>query len=117
MTLNNFKMSELDDGAQMRPSHQSRRELLEQSRLSRLPSLETNRAPKFTNEPAPKIGIVGVCAGCNARLDTGDAIQQKFCGCRKCVGIAGRILAAADEMAERERRAILQKMAGGCADE
>ncbi len=88
----------------------SRRDLLEASKLSRLPSLP--RRELFTHNDAPPV-VVAVCAGCDKRLDVDDPIQKRFGGCRNCVGIFGRILVASEEAEKRQRRAILEKMAGG----
>jgi hypothetical protein len=86
--------------------HNSRRDLLERTKLSRL-------MPNFVNTPSKAAVVVAVCAGCNARLDVDDPIQKRFGGCRNCVGIFGRILVASEEAEKRQRRAILEKMAGG----
>jgi hypothetical protein len=92
-------------------SAQSRADLLEQSKLSRLPQ----RTPfKLPDLPLNKTTtIVAVCAGCNTRLDTEDALQIKFSGCRKCISVYGRLDAAREENAKRETRELLEKFAGG----
>jgi ribosomal protein L40E len=89
----------------------SRRDLLEQSKLSRLPERAPFRLPDFDNTPT--VAVVAVCAGCNARLDTDDTLQIKFSGCRKCVSIYGRLDAAREENAKRETRELLERFAGG----
>ncbi len=87
----------------------SRRDLLEQSKLSRLPQRTPFRLPDFDNAPTP----VAVCAGCNGRLDGDDTLQLKFSGCRKCISVYGRLDAAREENAKRETRELLEKFAGG----
>ncbi len=95
----------------------SRRELIEQSRLSGFSAREPFRLPDFDNAPTKPVAVVAVCAGCDGRLDTSDPIQMKFSSCRKCIGISGRVEAAAEAAAEanekRARRELLEKMAGG----
>ncbi len=89
----------------------SRREILEKSKLSRLPKSPERKS--FTYNDAPKAVVVAVCAGCNARLDLDDQIQQTFTGCRKCIGIYSRLDAAFDENANRKKKQLLAKMIGG----
>lgn len=100
-TLNNFQSD----------SSQSRANLLEQSRLSRLPQRQPFRLPDFDNAPTNAVGVVGVCAGCNGRLDRDDNFQQSIHGCRKCIGIYARIDAAIEESAKRKKRELLEKFA------
>ncbi len=104
-----FKLPEFStEGADSRAPHSSRRDLLEQSKLSRLPQ----RKPfTFDNAPTSKTAVVAVCAGCGGKLDRDDAIQQRFCGCRQCVAIYGRLDAAADEHDKRKRRETLERFA------
>jgi len=111
MNQENFKLPEFStEGAENRAHQSSRHDLLEQSKLSRLPK----RKPfAFDNAPSPKTVIVTVCAGCGSKLDRDDAIQQRFSGCRQCVGIYGRLDAAADEHDKRKRRETLERFAGG----
>ncbi len=90
------------------PQNTSRRDLLEQSKLSRLPQ----RKPfSFDDVPSQKTGVFAVCAGCGGNLDRDDATQQRFNGCRKCVGIYGRLDAAADEYDKRKRKEMLERFA------
>jgi len=89
----------------------SRRELFEQTKLSRLPQ----RQPfSLTDLPAPNAPtVVAVCAGCGGRLDRDDNFQQSIHGCRKCIGIYARIDSAIDEASKRKRRELLERFAGG----
>lgn len=89
------------------------RDLLEQSRLSRLPQRTPFRLPTFENAPSSKTTISAVCAGCDGKLDLTDLIQQRFNSCRKCVSIYGRVGAAVEETEKRMRQAILEKFIGG----
>ena len=90
----------------------SRRELLESSKLSRLPQRKPFRIPTFDNTPS-KATVSAVCAGCDGKLDLTDSIQQRFNSCRKCVGIYGRVDAAREEIEKSERRQLLEKFVGG----
>jgi hypothetical protein len=92
-------------------SERPRANLLEQSKLSRLPQRPPFRLPDFDNAPMKTVAAVAVCAGCNTRLDTDDTLQLKFSGCRKCVSIYGRLDAAREENAKRETRELLEKFA------
>ncbi len=90
------------------------RDWLEQSRLSRLPSLPKRAAfnlPDFDNTATKSVAIVAVCAGCGARLDRDDNFQQSIQGCRKCIGIYARIDAAIEESAKRKKKELLEKFA------
>jgi len=109
MSKTDFKLPEFStEGADNRAPHSTRRDLLEQSKLSRLPE----RKPfAFDNVPSSKTVIAAVCAGCGGNLDRDDAIQQKFSGCRRCVAIYGRLDAAADEHDKRKRRETLERFA------
>jgi ribosomal protein L40E len=93
-------------------SAQSRRNLLDSTKLSRLPE----RKPfTLSDVPFPQKAtvVVAVCAGCGARLDLEDALQIKFSGCRKCISVYGRLDAAREENAKRETRELLEKFAAG----
>ncbi len=95
-------------------SAQFRQNLFESTKLSRLPKLSTRskfELPEF--ELSSDTATADVCVGCGGRLDLDDAIQQRFCGCRQCVGIYGRLDAAADEHDKRKRRETLERFAGG----
>ncbi len=89
----------------------SRRELLDATKLSRLPERTPFRLPDFDNAPVKTVAVVAVCAGCNTRLDTDDKLQLKFSGCRKCFSVYGRLDAAREENAKRETRELLEKFA------
>lgn len=89
----------------------SRREMLENSKLSRLPKLPT-RNPFAQNDATAPV-VRAVCAGCGGRLDVDDRIQITFTGCRRCIGIYGRLDAALDENSKRKKKEMLTKMVGG----
>ncbi len=78
----------------------SRRELLEQTKLSRLP--ERRPFP-------PKASAV--CVGCGVRLDLFDPVQIAFRGCRKCLGIYSRLDAAFEENEKRNKKELLERFA------
>lgn len=87
----------------------TRRELLEQTKLSRLPKLPTHpklELPKF--EPPTK---AAVCVNCGGWLDPDDSIQQSVKVCRKCLTQYAVIDAAIDEASNRKRRGMLAKFA------
>ncbi len=92
-------------------SAQSRANLLEQSKLSRLPQRTPFRLPDFDNTPTNSVAAVAVCAGCNTRLDRDDNFQQSIQGCRKCIGIYTRIDAAIEESAQLKKKELLEKFA------
>jgi hypothetical protein len=95
-------------------SAQSRRDLLEQTKLSQLPErkpFNLENVPFPTKTPI----VVAVCAGCGGRLDTDDAIQNSIHGCRKCIGIYTRIDTAIEESSKRKTRETLEKMISGGA--
>jgi hypothetical protein len=87
------------------------RDLLEQSRLSRMTPREPFRL-SFDNTPTA-ITVSTVCAGCYRKFDADDPIQSKFSSCLACIGISGRVEAAAEANDKRARRELLEKMAGG----
>ncbi len=98
--LPNFQFKSNADG------DRSRRELLENSKLSRLPERRAFTLPDFSAKSP-----VVVCVGCGAATDYADAIQKAFSGCRKCVGIYGRLDAAHADNADRDKREKLTRFA------
>ncbi len=88
------------------------REILELSRLPKLPERKAFRLPDFENSPA-QTAITAACAGCGGRLDLEDSLQKRFSGCRKCISIYGRLEARSLETEKLERQAILEKFIGG----
>jgi hypothetical protein len=93
-------------------STQSRRELLESTKLSRLPE----RKPfTLSDVPFPQKAtvVVAVCAGCGGRLETDNTFQNSIRSCGKCIGIYTRIDAAIEESANRKKKELLEKMLGG----
>jgi hypothetical protein len=81
----------------------SRRELIEKSKLSRLPAFEM---------PDLVVVAAAACAGCGNRLPAQDSeFQKSIRACRKCLGIYSRIDSAIDDAAKRKRREILEKFA------
>ena len=104
LTMNNLPNYQFKSNAD---GDRSRRELLDQTKLSRLPerkpfSLPTAMLPKPANV---------VCVGCGGRLDTDDAVQQSVKVCRKCLVQYATIEAAIDEASKRKRREMLAKFA------
>jgi ribosomal protein L40E len=103
---NNMKFTLTQPKTQLNPT-QSRKELIEKSKLSRLPE-RTNR-PKFE---MPNFSFQhDVCVNCGGRLDPDDNIQQSVKVCRKCLTQYAVIDAAIDEASKRKRQAMLEKFA------
>jgi hypothetical protein len=91
----------------------SRRDLLESTKLSRLPQRTPFVLPDFDNTPTKSVAIVAVCAGCNGRLEPENTFQNSIHGCRKCITIYARIDSAIEESANRKKKVLLEKMIGG----
>ncbi len=85
----------------------SRRELLDSTRLSRMPERESFNLPDI---PFQKAAVV-VCVGCGGRLETDNEFQQSIRACRKCLAHYAKIEAAIDESAKRKKRELLEKFA------
>ncbi len=86
----------------------SRRELLEQTKLSTRPKFEL---PEF--ELSSDTATAAVCVGCGGRLDGDNDFQQAVKVCRKCLAHYALIDLAIDEASKRKRRELLEKFAGG----
>ena len=98
--LPNFQFKNNADG------DRSRRDLLEQSKITRLPERRAFTLPDFSaKSPA------AVCVGCGAATDYADAIQKAFSGCRKCIGIYGRLDTAHAAHSDRDKREKLERFA------
>lgn len=108
LTMNDFKPNKNDFQSN---SPQSRRSLLEQSKLSQFPKRKFLSLDKI---PFAKAICVGVdCTRCGAWLkQDNDFLQSIYC-CRKCVGIYARIDIAIEESVKRKKRELLEKFAGG----
>ena len=77
----------------------SRRELLELTKLSRLPSFQSASA--------------ATCVGCGARLERDSEFLQSIRVCKKCLAHYAKVDAAFDEAAKRKKKEILEKFAAG----
>jgi len=102
-----FKLPEFnEEGADQRAPHSSRRDLLESSKLSRLPQ----RKP-FTLEGItfPKSKIV--CVNCKTGLTNETDYLQSIRACRKCLGIYAVILGTIEESERLKRRETLERFA------
>jgi hypothetical protein len=84
----------------------SRRELLDATKLSRIPQRKPIALP---DSPVSK--SAAVCLGCGGRLDPDDSIQQSVKVCRKCLTQYAVIDAAIDEAARRKRLEMLERFA------
>ncbi len=87
----------------------SRRELLEQTKISRLPQRPPFVLPDLSLNKT--VAVAAGCAGCGGRLDRDDTFQQSIPGCRKCIGIYARIDTALEESAKRKKKELLEKFA------
>ncbi len=91
----------------------SRRELLEQAKLSRLPKLPTRPKFELPEFELSSGAAVVVCVGCGGRLEGGNDFQQSIKVCRKCLAHYAKIDSAIDEASKRKRRELLERFAGG----
>jgi len=89
----------------------SRRDLLEQTKLSRLPHRTPFKVPDLeTGNIIPAV-IVAVCVGCGGRLESDNDFQQSIKVCRKCLAHYAKNDLAIDEASKRKRRELLEKFA------
>lgn len=86
----------------------SRRNLLDQTRLSRFPVRDSF---DFSQVPFPAKSAALECVGCGGRVDRDDTFQQSVRACRRCLGIYTKLDQAFLEKEKRERREKLQKFA------
>ncbi|MEJ7862368.1 MAG: hypothetical protein WKF90_12125 [Pyrinomonadaceae bacterium] len=86
------------------------RDLLEQSRLSRLPERKPFTIPNLSGEPLS--AAVAACLGCGGRLDLFDQVQESIRACRKCLQVYANLDTAFDKKAERDKQELLEKFAG-----
>jgi hypothetical protein len=89
----------------------SRRELLEQSKLSLRPKHTAFRS----SDLLPQVSATAVCIECGSQLESDNDFLQSIKVCRKCLAQHARIEAALDERAKRktQRREMSEKLAGG----
>ncbi len=87
----------------------SRRELLEQTKLSRLP--ERKPIKPFTLPDLSETKAAAGCVNCGGRLDADDTIQQSVKVCRKCLTQYATIDQAIDAASKRKRQTMLEKFA------
>ncbi len=85
----------------------SRRELLDATKLSRLPERKPFTMP---DSPVSNAAASG-CLACGGRLDADDTIQQSVKVCRKCLTQYAVIDGAIDAASKRKRREMLEKFA------
>jgi hypothetical protein len=101
------------EGAQPRAPYEPRREMLESTRLSRLPALpKRSTVPDFTPMPA-----AAVCVNCKAKLDEYNQPLAHVKACRNCLSAHAVIETEIDEADKRKRYEILGKMLGKFAPE
>lgn len=100
LTMNN------DTPTQNKFQFNSRRELLDQAKLSRMPERKPFTMPNLSDTKA-----AAGCAGCGGRLDPDDAIQQSVKVCRRCLTQYAVIDSAIDEASKRKRREMLERFA------
>ncbi len=108
LLMNNYKPNKNNSQSN---SPQSRRSLLEQSKLSQFPKRKFFSLDKI---PFAKAACVFLdCAGCGARLEQDNDFLQSVHCCGKCIGIYARVDAAINEIVERKKREELKKFMGG----
>lgn len=95
LTMNNLPNFQFKSNAD---GDRSRRELLEQTKLSRLPKFELSTK-------------AADCVGCGGRLETDNDFQQSIKVCRKCLAHYAKIENAIDEASKRKRRELIEKFA------
>ncbi len=103
INLENITNMKNNTSNQNKFQYNSRRELLEQTKLSRLPQ----------RQPYNPVVVNAVCVGCGGQLERDCDLQQSVRGCRKCMGICARIDAEIEESAKRKTKELLEKFAGG----
>ncbi len=106
--MNNYKQNKNDFQSN---SPQSRRSLLEQSKLSQFPKRKFLSLDKIPFAKA--ICVVVDCTGCGARLEQDNGFLQSIHCCGKCIEIYARIDIAIEESLKRKKRETLEKFAGG----
>ncbi len=94
-------------------SAQSRQNLFESTKLSRLPKLSTRSKFELPDFELSSGAAVVVCVGCGGRLDGDNDFQQSVKVCRKCLAHYAKIDEAIDEASKRKRRELLERFAGG----
>jgi len=93
----------IEEAAQAVPS-QNRRDLLEQTRLSRLPKLPTRSKFEIPN-------FAAVCVNCKTKLDEYNQALKYARVCRKCISIFAAVEIELDTADKRNRRELLEKFA------
>ncbi len=89
-------------------SAQSRQNLFESTKLSRLPKLPIRskfELPNFT----PTSAAVVVFVGCGGRIESDNEFLQSIAACRKCLGVYAVVLGAIEESEQRRRRETLER--------
>ncbi len=92
-------------------SPQTRQNLFESTKLSRLPKLPTRSKFELPNSTPTRTAVV--CVGCGERLESDNDFQQSVKVCRKCLTHYTKIDEAIDEASKRKRRELLERFAGG----
>jgi hypothetical protein len=105
-----FNFETIEEAAQS-ASNQSKRNLLESTRLSRLPEL-----PKRSKFQLPKFELptkAAVCVNCKAKLDEYNQPLKSANVCRKCISVFTIVEAELDDADKRKRREMLERFVGG----
>ena len=84
------------------------RELLEKSKISRLPKHKPYNLDAVSLSPTAT-----ACVGCGGKLELDNDFQQKVKVCRKCLNQYAKVDLAIDEAAKLKRRELLEKIVGG----
>jgi hypothetical protein len=114
-----FKFPEFEGAQPLAPQQstpgQSRRELLESSKLSRLPEIK-NRKPFQLPDIAPTKPAI-VCVNCKVKLDEYSQPLKYARVCRKCISAFTVIETELDSAEKRKRREQLEKLVGGAGND
>lgn len=82
----------------------SRRDLLESTRLSSLP--KRNRS--LGNAPTSQQTVITTCGGGGGRIDSLDHIQEFIGACRKCICVYAKVEALFEQNEKRRRCELLE---------
>jgi hypothetical protein len=94
------------------PEKDSMHDLLEATKLSRLPPLP-KRNQSFDNAPTSRQAATTTCGGGSGRIDSLDHIQESVGACRKCICIYTKVEALFEKSEKRHRLELLEKFVGG----
>lgn len=107
---NNLDFQTIEEAAQSAP-YQTRREMLESSKLSRIPSLPKSKSFNASSSAAVKPAIA--CVNCKVKLDDHNHQLKYAKVCRKCILTFTVIETELDSAEKQKRREQLERFIGG----